>query len=80
MVPLCYRLNKSPPNISFKKKERGGINLSCVVSSVGCVFSIIVELELTVGLWPFSDQFCLIARTYLLYISIGEASDNVPTF
>ena len=26
------RLNKQPPNISFKKKDKGGINLTTVVS------------------------------------------------
>ncbi len=25
------RLNKTPPNIGFKKKEKGGINLTCAV-------------------------------------------------
>jgi len=28
------RLNKTPPNITFKKKERGGINLSSLVSTI----------------------------------------------
>lgn len=26
------RLNKQPPNIYFKKKDKGGINLNCMVS------------------------------------------------
>ena len=26
------RLNKHPPNITFKKKDKGGVNLTCVVS------------------------------------------------
>lgn len=26
------RLNKSPPNIVFKRKEKGGLNLTCLVS------------------------------------------------
>ena len=26
------RLNKQPPNIAFKKKERGGLNLTCSVA------------------------------------------------
>lgn len=25
------RLNKTPPNIGFKKKDKGGINLTCAV-------------------------------------------------
>ena len=25
------RLNKQPPNICFRKKEKGGVNLSCLV-------------------------------------------------
>ena len=25
------RLNKTPPNITFRKKEKGGVNLTCVV-------------------------------------------------
>lgn len=29
---LC-RLNKKPPNIFFKKKDKGGINLTCAVSA-----------------------------------------------
>ena len=27
------RLNKIPPNIVFKKKDKGGLNLTCLVSS-----------------------------------------------
>lgn len=31
------RLNKSPPNIVFKRKEKGGLNLTCLVShSIRC--------------------------------------------
>lgn len=26
------RLNKQPPNINFRKKDKGGINLNCMVS------------------------------------------------
>jgi len=25
------RLNKTPPNITFKRKDKGGLNLNCVV-------------------------------------------------
>ena len=34
MSVLLCRLNKTPPNIAFKKKERGGINLTSVVSNI----------------------------------------------
>ena len=30
-VTIYYRLNKTPPNIIFKKKEKGGINLQTMV-------------------------------------------------
>lgn len=30
------RLNKSPPNIVFKRKEKGGLNLTCLVSFFIC--------------------------------------------
>lgn len=29
------RLNKTPPNISFKKKDKGGLNLTSLVSTCG---------------------------------------------
>ena len=30
-LKFCFRLNKQPPQISFKKKEKGGINLQTLV-------------------------------------------------
>ena len=32
------RLNKHPPNIIFKKKDKGGLNLTCTVSKVKIKF------------------------------------------
>ncbi|VDK74718.1 unnamed protein product [Anisakis simplex] len=36
------RLNKQPPNIVFKKKDKGGLNLTCLVriSSLFSIFSL----------------------------------------
>ena len=50
----------------------------CMLSMVA-----IIELEITVGHWPFPTNFTimaeqsLIARTNLLYISNGEAIDSL---
>ena len=33
-LALNYRLNKQPPQITFKRKEKGGINLQTLVPQV----------------------------------------------
>ena len=33
LIMIC-RLNKRPPNISYKRKDKGGINLTCAVRSL----------------------------------------------
>lgn len=38
------RLNKEPPNIGFKKKDKGGINFTATVGLTLCYYSLMLPL------------------------------------
>lgn len=40
------RLNKTPPNITFRRKDKGGINLTAMVSSHNHCYSSDVKITL----------------------------------
>ena len=48
LIMIC-RLNKRPPNISYKRKDKGGINLTCAVRSLIPLSS---SLSLSLSLFP----------------------------
>merc|ERR1711942_300968 len=71
------RLNKDPPNITFRKKDKGGINLTCAVPQseldLDLVKGILAESRihnadviLRFVLWPWSCRSWNLSRRWIL--------------